>query len=537
MQTDESSLSSPNAGDRSRADRSHLPLAPLTGSAKVIGSISLALATFMNVLDTSIANVSIPAMSGDLGVSPSQGTWVITSFAVANAISLPLTGWLTQRFGQVRLFLASIFLFTIASFLCGMAPNLQMLIAFRVLQGAVAGPMIPLSQTLLISSYPKAQAGSALALWAITTLVAPVMGPVLGGWITDHYSWPWIFFINIPVGALAAWGTWRIYRKRETPTRKLPVDGVGLALLVVWVGAMQIALDKGKELDWFNSGEIIALAAIAIGGFCLFLVWELFDNDHPVVDLTLFKRRNFTMGVIAMSVGYGAMFGNIVILPLWLQTQMNYTATWAGLIMAPVGLLAIVLSPIVGKNITRVDLRLMSCMAFLVFALVSFMRAGFNTSVDPYHLLIPTLIQGVAMALFFIPLVTLTLSGLGPERIPAATGLSNFVRTTFGAIGTSAVTTLWDSRSAMHRAHLTENLTSYSATANQAYSNLASTGMTRDQIAGSVERIVEQQAHMLGASDLFWLSGVIFLGLAALVWFTKPEKNMAVSADAAAAAH
>src|SRR5205814_4567275 len=211
--------------------------AALSGATLALGTVALSLATFMNVLDTSIANVSIPAISGDLAVSPDQGTWVITSFAVANAISLPLTGWLTMRYGQVRLFLVSTLLFVIASFLCALAPSLAFLIFFRVVQGAVAGPMIPLSQSLLLASFPKKKAGMALAIWGMTTLVAPVVGPVLGGWITDNISWPWIFYINIPVGLIAAVVTWIIYHKRETPTARLPVDGIGLALLIVWVGS------------------------------------------------------------------------------------------------------------------------------------------------------------------------------------------------------------------------------------------------------------------------------------------------------------
>src|SRR5207249_4161895 len=235
---------------------------PLSGVTLALGTIALSLATFMNVLDTSIANVSIPAISGDLAVSPDQGTWVITSFAVANAISLPLTGWLTVRYGQVRLFVASTLLFVIASFLCALAPTLAWLIAFRVIQGAVAGPMIPLSQSLLLASFPKEKAGTALAIWAMTTLVAPVVGPVLGGWITDNISWPWIFYINIPVGLIATAITWMIYRKRETPTAKVPVDGIGLGLVVLWVGALQIVLDRGKDLDWFGSGQIVTLTIV-----------------------------------------------------------------------------------------------------------------------------------------------------------------------------------------------------------------------------------------------------------------------------------
>src|SRR4051812_42788562 len=294
---------------------------PLTGGALALGTIALSLATFMNVLDTSIANVSLPAIAGDLGVSPDQGTWVITSFGVANAIALPLTGWLTQRYGQVRLFVASTLLFVVASLLCAVAPTIGVLIAFRILQGAVAGPMIPLSQSLLLASYPKEKAGSALGIWSVTTLVAPVVGPLLGGWITDNISWPWIFYINVPVGLAAAGATWAIYAKRETPTRTLPIDSVGLGLLVLWVGALQVMLDKGKDLDWFHSGTIVMLAIVAALGFALFIVWELTD-EHPVVDLRLFGRRNFAMGTLAISLGYFAYFGNVVLLPLWLQQYM-----------------------------------------------------------------------------------------------------------------------------------------------------------------------------------------------------------------------
>src|SRR3954462_5510603 len=237
--------------------------APLTGAPLAVGTIALSLATFMNVLDTSIANVSIPSIAGDLGVSPDQGTWVITSFGVANAIALPLTGWLSQRIGQVRLFTASVLLFVVASLMCGMATSFPMLVFFRVVQGAVAGPMIPLSQTLLLSSYPREKSGVALGMWSMTTLVAPVAGPLLGGWITDNIAWPWIFYINIPVGLLAAGITWGIYHKRESTTRKVPIDGIGLALLVLWVGSLQLMLDKGKELDWLHSPAIVAMAVAA----------------------------------------------------------------------------------------------------------------------------------------------------------------------------------------------------------------------------------------------------------------------------------
>ena len=499
---------------------------PLQGMERVLGTLSLSLATFMNVLDSSIANVSIPAIAGDLGVGPAQGTWVITSFAVANAISMPLTGWLTRRLGAVRLFTASILLFVIASWLCGLAPTIESLIFFRVLQGLVAGPMIPLSQTLLLQSYPPALAGTAMALWGMTVLVAPVVGPLLGGWITDNIAWPWIFYINIPVGILAALLTWSLYRDRAHPPVRVPLDRIGLALLVLWVGAMQIMVDKGKELDWFGSSEIVILALLAVLGFAFFLVWEL-GAAHPIVDLRLFARRNFLMGTVSLSIAYGVIFGNIVLLPLWLQQYMGYTATWAGLAMAPVGLLAIVLSPWVGKNVNRIDPRLLATAAFLGFGAVLWMRSLFNTQADFGTILWPTLLQGIAMALFFIPLQSIAFSGLPPERMPAAAGLSNFVRITAGAVGTSVFTTLWENRAALHHANLSEQISLANPTAVQTLADLQHAGQTREQALALMNRMIDQQAFTMAATDLFWLSSMLFVALVALVWFSAPAKAVA----------
>jgi DHA2 family multidrug resistance protein len=507
---------------------------PLTGGTLVLGTIVLSLATFMNVLDTSIANVSIPAISGDLGVSPGQGTWVITSFAVANAISVPLTGWLTQRMGQVRLFVTSVLLFVLASWLCGLAPNIETLILCRVVQGAVAGPMIPLSQTLLLASYPRAKAGMALAMWGVTTLVAPVMGPLLGGWITDHISWPWIFYINVPVGLFAAAMTWAIYRERDSATYKLPIDKIGLILLVVWVGALQIMLDKGKELDWFESGQIQILGITALVGCALFIVWELTDA-HPIVDLRLFARRNFWTGALAMSLAYGVFFGNVVLLPLWLQQYMGYTATLAGAIMAPVGVLAILMSPIVGKKVATTDPRKLASTAFVVFALVLWMRSLFNTQADFMTILIPTVIQGGAMALFFIPLVSLTLSGITPDKLPAASGLSNFVRILAGGFGTSIATTLWEDRAAMHHAQLAESINNGNATAMQTISSLQASGLSESQALAQINRLIDQQAFTLSAVEIFRVSAVVFLLLILLVWIARPVKAAGANAAASGA--
>ena len=508
----------------------------LHGGMLIAGTLALSLATFMNVLDSSIANVSIPAIAGDNGVSPDQGTWVITSFAVSSAICVPLTGWLAQRFGQVRVFLTSTVLFTIASMLCGLSPNLQTLIAFRVLQGAVAGPMIPMSQALLLSSYPPAKAGMAMALWAMTTLVAPIVGPPLGGWISDNMSWPWIFYINGPVGILATWITWTVYRNRETPVRKLPVDVVGLVLLVVWVGAMQVMLDKGRELDWFNSNEIVALALTAAVGFVVFLIWEL-TEEHPVVDLTLFSRRNFTVGTLSLAMAYAIFFGNVVLLPLWLQQYMGYTATDAGLVLAPVGVLALLLSPWVGRNISRYDPRWFATVSFVFFVIVLLMRSQFSSEDDRFTITFPAVVQGVAVAFMFVPLTTIVLSGLGPERIAAATGLSNFLRMTAGAFGTSVTTSWWDERAQVHHTQLAEGINPLLPNASQVLDQLHGMGMSREQSLGLINRLVDVQAYTLGSDELYFGAALAFSVLIAFVWLAHPTRRTAAGNVSAGDAH
>ncbi|HEY9029031.1 MAG TPA: DHA2 family efflux MFS transporter permease subunit [Burkholderiaceae bacterium] len=497
---------------------------PLTGMQLVLGTLALSLATFMNVLDTSIANVSLPAIAGNLGASSNQGTWIITSFGVANAISVPLTGWLAQRLGAVRLFTSSVLLFVLTSWLCGFAPTLELLIFFRVLQGLVAGPMIPLSQALLLSTYPKERSAFALSMWSMTTLVAPVAGPLLGGWITDNISWPWIFYINIPVGLLAAAITWAIYRHRETPTRKLPIDGVGLGLLVVWVGSLQVLLDKGKELDWFHSPTIVTMAIVSAIGFVVFLIWEL-TAEHPIVDLRLFARRNFAIGATALSLAWLVYFGNVVLLPLWLQQYLGYTATAAGFALAPVGVFAVLLSPYIGRILPKVDPRWISTTSFVVFAIVLLMRAQYTPQVDQWSIMLPTLIQGAAVACLFTPLVAVIVSGLDPSKIASATGLSNFVRITAGAFGTSITTTLWDNRATLHHAHLTEAITQASPDATQAFDTLHTLGLAPQQAAALLNRIIDQQAFTRAADDIFLGSALLFSLLIAVVWLARPART------------
>lgn len=509
-------------------------LPPLHGTAAIAGTIALSLAIFMNVLDTAIANVSIPAIAGDLGVSPDQGTWVITSFAVANAISMPLTGWLTRRMGQVRLFTASTLLFVISSLLCGLAPSLSWLVVFRATQGAVAGPMVPLSQSLLLSSYPKSKAGAALGIWSTTSLVAPVVGPLLGGWITDNISWPWIFFINVPIGVLAAAVTWAIYRRRETATARAPIDKIGLGLLVICVGAMQILLDKGKNLDWFNSTFIVTLAIVSVVGFIVFIIWELTD-EHPVVDLTLFRKRNFWVATLAMLLGYALFFGNVVLLPLWVQEYMGYTATLAGFVLAPVGVLAVLFTPFVGRLIDRADPRWFVTASFLIFALVMFMRADFNTEANLGTLLVPTFIQGAALATFFVPLLQLAFSGMAAERIPSASGLINFARIAAGSFATSITTTLWSRRARLHHERLVDALTPSNPVTAHALTQMHAAGLSTPQSYALLNHLVDNQAYTMSADDIFYASALLFLALVLVVWIARPSGPVAEGATASGA--
>jgi len=366
----------------------------------------------------------------------------------------------------------------------------------------------------------------------MTVLVAPVAGPLLGGWITDNISWPWIFYINIPVGLAAAAVTWSIYRTRDPGPRKTKLDYVGLGLLIVWVGALQIMIDKGKELDWFNSTQIVVLAATAAIGFAFFLAWELTEN-HPVVDLRLFGRRNFLMGTAALSVAYGLFFGNVVLLPLWLQQYMGYTATWAGLATAPVGILAIVLSPWVGKNVSKIDPRKLASVAFIGFGFVLWLRSRFNPLADFETILLPTVLQGAAMAFFFIPLQAVIFSGLTPDRLPAAAGLSNFARITAGAIGTSIFTTAWENRAILHHAEIVESVNAGSSATTLALGQLGAGGYDPAQSLATINRLVDQQAYTMAANDLFLLSSTLFLLLLVFVWMTKPVQGAAAGAGGA----
>lgn len=494
---------------------------PLQGKALVLVTIALSLAVFMQVLDSTIANVALPTIAGNLGAATSQGTWVITSFAVANAISVPLTGWLARRYGEVKIFVSATLLFVFASFLCGIAPSLGALVAFRVLQGAMAGPMIPLSQSLLMAAYPPTKRAMALALWSMVIIVAPIFGPILGGIISDNWHWGWIFFINIPIGITAGWLAWQQLKHRETDIVNMPIDRIGLALMIIGVGALQMVLDRGRELDWFSSTEIIVLSVLAVVCLTYFIIWEM-SIDYPIVDLKLFKDRNFSVGVITLSTAFMVYMGAIILLPQVLQTQLNYTATWAGLASAPIGIFPVLLSPIIGKFSNRLDMRILVTISFTVYATCFFWRSEFSTDTDFMSVFWPQLIQGIGMAMFFMPLTAITLSRIPGNQLAAASSISNFVRILAGGIGTSLTTTMWDRREALHHSRLVEFINPYDSNAVHSMNAYGQLGLDNTQQLGMLQRTLSQQTSIMGANDMFWLCGAVFLTLIVLVWFAKP---------------
>ena len=495
---------------------------PLQGGALAMLTLVLSLATFMLVLDSTIANVAIPTIAGDLGASSSQGTWVITSFGVANAISIPITGWLAKRFGEVRLFLIATLLFVLASWLCGIANSLEMLIVFRVLQGAVAGPIIPLSQSLLLNNYPPEKRGMALAFWSMTIVVAPICGPILGGWISDNIHWGWIFFINVPIGLAVVLISWKILEGRESRISHQPVNTIGLILLALGVGALQLMLDQGRELDWFNSTEIVVLTIIAAVGLIALIIWELTD-DNPVVDVSLFKSRNFTVGCVSTSLAFLVYSGTVVLIPLLLQQVYNYTATWAGLAAAPVGLLPILLAPIIGKFGNKIDMRILITVSFMVYALTFYWRAvTFEPEMTFMDVALPQFVQGLAVACFFMPLTTITLSGLPPEKMASASSLFNFLRTLAGSIGTSLTTFIWYNREAVHHTQLTEVINPYNPISQQFFQTMGSFGLSEEQTASYIARQITAQGFIIGANEIFLVSAITFISLVVIIWFAKP---------------
>lgn len=494
---------------------------PFTGATLVLLTAGVSLATFMEVLDISIVNVAVYTISGNLGVSRTEGTMAISAYSMASAVMQPLTGSIARRFGEVKTFTMSVLLFVVFSSLCGFAASMPMLIVFRLCQGAVSGPMVPLSQTLLLNNYPVEKRPIAMALWAMMVVVAPIFGPIMGGWITDNYSWSWIFFINIPVGVFALLIAWSLLRDRESKTSIVKVDGLGLFLLAVGVGSLQFMLDNGNDYDWFSSKMILTLGLIAVVCLTFLIAWELM-HDHPVVDLYLFKRRNFAVGVLCLFTGMFAFFGGTVVMPTWVQQVMSYTATWAGFAVAPIGIPAIFMSPLVGKFQHKFDMRMIITTGFAIFAACSFWMSHFNADVSYFKLALPRMVMGCGIALFFVPVNQVILSGLPPAKVASASGLANFFRTIAMSVATAISTTLYTHRSIYHHAVLSEHTHTDARATTEWLNRVQQLGVPGKSLYAAMNQVVNGQAATLAINDVFWCFSLIF-GFAMLaIWFAKP---------------
>jgi len=481
----------------------------------------LAFGNFLAILDLTITNVLVPHISGSLAVAPSDGTWVITSYAVAEAIMVPLTGWLAERFGPVKVFVSGIVGFGVVSILCGLATSLPMLIVFRILLGICGGPLIPLSQTLLLQIVPPRHEIKALAAWGATTIIAPAAGPLLGGWIGDDWSWPWAFYIKVPFALALAFVAWRLLARHEQPTTKTRVDFVGLGLLILWVGALQIMLGNGQNMDWFNSDFIVELLVVTIVGFISFVIWELTEKA-PIVDLRVFRDRSFSVSMLVIALSFGALFGSLVLVPLWLQTDMGYTALWAGYNTGMLGVFSVIAAPITAFLMTKYDHRLIVCIGLLMAAAATLVRVKFNADMTFMQLLYPQMLQGFAFPLIVVPLMDMSVSSLPPKDTAAGAGQFNFVRTLSSAISTAVVVAAWINAIDTKKAVLAGELHNPA----NVLALLQGGGFTQDQARNLLDLSVQGQSVMLGTNQMFLVVGVVMLFTAATVWLApRPPRH------------
>jgi DHA2 family multidrug resistance protein len=502
-------------------------------------AVAVMSSTFMEVLDTTVVNVSLPHIAGNLSASTDEATWTLTSYLVANAIILPMTGWLASRFGRKRLLMASVTGFTVASFFCGLAPSLPFLIACRIVQGACGGGLQPLSQAILLESFPPEKRGQAMGFWALGIVVAPMLGPVAGGWLTDNYSWRWVFYINVPIGVLALMLTQAFvfdppYLRKESKG----IDYWGIGLLVLGIGSLQIMLDKGQEEDWFSSHFIVTLAVLTVVGLGGLIVREL-KAEHPIIDLSVFKFRSYAIGTFLITVVGFVLYGSTVLLPLLMQELLGYTATHAGVTNLPRGLASFLAMPLIGYLTGKVDSRKMLAAGFLGSAFAMYRLSLFSLDAGFWTFWGPLTLQGAGLGLIFVPLTTATNDPIPKERMGNATSIYNLMRNIGASIGISMVETMQFREMQFHINVLGKNVTPGNPQARQTIAGMRGLFIAQGQDPVSATRhayaatwgIVQRQAAMLSYNDTFRFLGLMFLVMFPLIFLMRrPKKGPAVMA-------
>jgi DHA2 family multidrug resistance protein len=490
-------------------------------------------ATFMEVLDTTVVNVSLPHIASSMSATTDEATWALTSYLVANAIILPMTGWLAGRFGRKNLLLMSTTGFTLASFLCGVAPNLASLVVFRIIQGATGGALQPLSQAVLLESFEPQDRGRAMGFWAVGIIVAPILGPVVGGWLTENYSWRWVFYINLPVGIVAILMTRLFvfdppYLRRESQG----IDYWGMGLLVVGIGALQFVLDKGQQEDWFESNLIAMLALLSVVALVALVVYEL-TTPHPIVDLRLFKDRTYSVGVFLMTVLGFALYGSLVLLPIMLQTLFGYSSLAAGEAMAPRGVGSLFMMPLVGVLTAYVDPRKLLALGLVIGGWTMIWLGNVNLAAGYWDFVWPQVLQGVGLSLLFVPLTTVSMATIAPERMGYATSLFNLMRNIGGSIGIAVTGTMLARQRQSFGSLLGEHVTIFDPTTNQVLAQLKAALLARTGDAVSATNqayvmlhgMVQRQAAMVSFVTIFRLIGLLFFLMLPLVLIMRKPKG------------
>ena len=500
---------------------------------KWIVALTVMLPTLIEIIDTSVVNVSLDHIRGSLSAGIDESTWTITSYLVSNAIIIPMTGWLSRLVGRKRYLIYSISLFTVSSLLCGAAWNLQSLVVFRILQGIGGGALQPISQSILLETFPRKQHGMAMALFGIGIMFGPIVGPVLGGWITDNWSWHWIFFINIPIGVISILMV--IFFIIDPPymqRMKMKIDYWGLSFLAVGLGCLQIVLDKGQREDWFASGFITWLSLISAACLLLFLIVEFFFAEHPILNLRTFKNISFTTGCLVMFCAFFNLFGSIVLLPIYLQTLMGYTSFLAGLVLGPGGLATLIAMPIAGRLVTRMNPKILLGSGIVIAAYSTHLMSRFTLFADFNTIIWPRIVLGVGMGFLFIPLTTMTMSGIRREDMGNASAIYNLLRNLGGSFGVAFVTTMMARRAQFHQSRLTDHLTPFDNGLQIASHRAAEAlhyqgvgpGMSDQGGLGLLYRGLVRQASMMSFNDAFYLLSLFMILILPLVFLMRQAR-------------